>query len=81
MIEDEEKLQSNLLEEGCMLVSLSEEAFISSLQYYMMDNFVKQDLFKIGLYNQITSALLSKFPCERIKEIFMASENERINYL
>jgi hypothetical protein len=81
LIEDEERLQSSLLQEGCRLVSLSEEVFISSLQYYTLDSFVKQDLFKIGLYNQINSALLSKFSCERIKEIFMASENERINYL
>lgn len=51
MIDDEEKLQSDLLEEGCKLVSLSEEIYVSSLQYYMMDPLIKQDLFKIGLYN------------------------------
>lgn len=41
MIEDEEKIQSNQLEEACRLVSLTEDVFIASLQYYMEDPFVK----------------------------------------
>ena len=49
MIEEEEKIQSNVLKEACEYAEVPEEAFIESLQHYMMDPLVKQDLFKLGL--------------------------------
>mmetsp|Transcript_31456 Transcript_31456/g.23354 ORF Transcript_31456/g.23354 Transcript_31456/m.23354 type:complete len:118 (+) Transcript_31456:349-702(+) len=47
----------------------------------MQNSQVNKDLFKIGLHNSITQEILKKFSPERIKDIFIESESERLKFL